>query len=72
MILLGREFWTTTMPAMPLLDAINPGAAWHDIVTVVDSGTEAVQALRAFAPLPATRPAWSFCAAHCREADPLA
>ena len=67
MILLGREFWTTTMPAKPLLDAINPSAPWHDIVTVVDTGVEAVDALRSFHPLPATAPGWSYCAAHCGD-----
>ncbi len=67
MILLGREFWTTTMPAKPLLDAINPSAPWHDIVTVVDTGVEAVDALRSSHPLPATAPGWSYCAAHCGD-----
>ena len=67
MILLGREFWTTTMPAEPLLEAINPAAPWHDIVTVVDTGVEAVDALRLFHPLPAAAPGWSFCAAHCGD-----
>lgn len=67
MILLGREFWTTTMPAKPLLEAINPAAPWHDIVTVVDTGVEAVDALRLLHPLPATAPGWSFCAAHCGD-----
>ena len=71
MILLGREFWTTTVPAKPLLDAINPGAPWHEIVTVVDTGVEAVEALRSFQPLPATAPGWSFCAAHCGDAAPV-
>ena len=70
MILLGREFWTTTMPAKPLLDAINPGAPWHEIVTVVETGVEAVEALRAFQPLAATAPGWSFCAAHCDNEEP--
>ncbi len=71
MILLGREFWTTTMPAKPLLDAINPGAPWHDIVTVVDTGVDAVEALHSFRPLPATAPGWSFCAAHCGDDAPV-
>ncbi len=67
MVLLGREFWTTTMPAKPLLDAINPAAPWHDIVTLVETGVEAAAALRSFQPLPATAPGWSFCAAHCGD-----
>ena len=72
MILLGREFWTTTVPSKPLLDAINPGAPWHEIVTVVETGVEAVEALRAFRPMPATVAGWSFCAAHCGADDPVA
>ena len=67
MILLGREFWATTMPAKALLDAINPSAPWHDIVTVVDTGVEAVDALLSFQPLPATAPGWSYCVAHCGD-----
>ncbi|MEO6469851.1 MAG: hypothetical protein ABIP21_12195 [Acidimicrobiia bacterium] len=72
MVLLGRDFWTTTMPAMPLLDAINPSAPWHEIVKVVDTGAEAVEALRSCLPMPATAPGWSFCAAHCGDTAPVA
>lgn len=71
MILLGRDFWTTTMPAVPLLDAIDPGAPWHEIVVVVDSASEAVAALHRRQPIPARHPSWSFCAAHCAEPEPV-
>ena len=69
MILLGRDFWTTTMPAVPLLEAIDQGGSWHGIVAIVDSAAEAVVALRGCQPIPAQHPSWSFCAAHCAEPD---
>jgi Predicted Rossmann fold nucleotide-binding protein len=69
MILLGREFWTETMPAIPLLDSINPGAPWHDIVTVVETSAEALTALHAHHALPSARAPWSFCTAHCGDRD---
>ena len=69
MVLLGSQFWTETLPALPLLHAIDPGARWHDIVTIVETAAEAVVALHAHEPIPSTNAPWSFCAAHCGDRD---
>lgn len=65
MILLGREFWTTTVPALAVLQALSTGKPWQDLVTVVDTAAEAAAALRARGPIPSPLTPWSFCAAHC-------
>ena len=67
MILLGRDFWTETMPAKALLDAISPEAPWHDIVTIVDNAVEAAAAFGELMPMPSTGSRWSFCDAHCER-----
>ncbi len=72
MILLGRQFWEVDVPVKAVLAAIDPGAAWHRNVVVVDSATEAVAALRSLASIPSDRGAWSFCAAHCDDGEEAA
>ncbi|WP_166391792.1 LOG family protein [Nocardioides ochotonae] len=47
MVLLGREYWTTTLPAWPLLRALARGRAMEDHVHLVDTVEEATAILRA-------------------------
>ena len=67
MVLLGVEFWTTSLPAWPVLDAMRRDAAWGRSVALVVTADEAIAHLRAHPPIPATSEAWSFCVAHCDE-----
>ncbi len=68
MVLLGTKFWTETVPAVPLLRAIDPSSPWQDLVSVVDTGAEAAAVLHAQQPMPRASDAWSFCKAHCGPA----
>jgi predicted Rossmann-fold nucleotide-binding protein len=47
MVLLGRDYWTTTLPAWPLLQALARGRAMEDHVHLVDTVEEATAILRA-------------------------
>ncbi len=46
MILVGREYWTTTLPVWPLLSALAKGRPMEKAVFLVDSVDEAVGVLR--------------------------
>jgi predicted Rossmann-fold nucleotide-binding protein len=70
MVLLDEEFWTTAMPAWPLLDAMRRGSEWGRLVAVVDTPEAAIEHLRTQGPLPAATEPWSFCVAHCGEPAP--
>ncbi len=43
MVLVGRDYWTVTLPAWPLLQALARGRAMEDHVHLVDSVEEAVE-----------------------------
>ncbi|CAA9331121.1 MAG: hypothetical protein AVDCRST_MAG34-475 [uncultured Nocardioidaceae bacterium] len=45
MVLLGREHWTRTLPAWPLLESMAEAAGFTDSVRLVDTWQEAVQVL---------------------------
>lgn len=45
MILLGRDYWTTEVPAWPLLQSLARGRAMEPVIRLVDSADEAVDVL---------------------------
>ena len=45
MVLVGRSYWTRTLPAWPLLQALARGRAMEDHVHLVDSVEEATELL---------------------------
>ncbi|MQW77661.1 Rossmann fold nucleotide-binding protein [Nocardioides sp. dk4132] len=47
MVLVGREYWTSTLPAWPLLETLARGRPMEEHVHLVDSGEEAAAILRA-------------------------
>jgi predicted Rossmann-fold nucleotide-binding protein len=68
MVLLDEEFWTTSTPAWPLLDAMRRGSEWGRLVALVDTAEAAIEHLRNHVPVAAATEPWSFCVAHCDEA----
>ncbi|MEZ4320382.1 MAG: hypothetical protein R3F61_23075 [Myxococcota bacterium] len=48
MVLLGREYWTTTKPVWPLLEQVSGGQVYGDLVCLVDSCREAVDRIQRF------------------------
>ncbi|WP_370248728.1 LOG family protein [Nocardioides sp.] len=45
LVLLGREYWTRTLPAWPLLEALGRGRAFGERIAVVDTIAEAIAVL---------------------------
>lgn len=43
MVLVGREYWTETLPAWPLLRSLAAGRAMEEHVHLVDTAEEAVE-----------------------------
>ena len=50
MVLVGREYWTETLPAWPLLQALSRGRAMEEHVHLVDSVAEATSLVLRSAP----------------------
>ncbi len=46
MVLVGREYWSATLPAWPLLEALAAGRAMADAIHLVDHAEDAVALLR--------------------------
>jgi len=51
MVLLGREYWTKTMPAWPLLKALAAGRAMEQKIALVDTAHEAMQFINSMSAL---------------------
>ncbi|WP_405217901.1 LOG family protein [Agrococcus sp. Ld7] len=52
LVLLGEQFWTETLPAWPLLQAVMRGKPGEAGIALVDSSDDAVARIAAFEPLP--------------------
>lgn len=53
LVLVGREYWTTTLPAWPLLQSLADGRAMQTRIALVDSPREAADALASLIGSPA-------------------
>lgn len=50
MVLLGSDYWTTTRPVWPLLDAVSRDLRYGELVELVDTAAEAVRCIQRFEP----------------------
>ena len=66
MALLGEEYWTQTIPVMPVLHELSRGGGWKDRVLLSDDPDEIIAFIEERGPRAADRAGWSFCAAYCR------
>ena len=65
MVLFGVDYWTHTLPAVPLLRALSEGGGWSDRVLVSDDPDEIIAFVEQHGPRAARRGDWSFCGSFC-------
>ena len=50
MVLLGTAYWTRTLPAWPLLEALSAGRRWGELVALTDDEDRAIELIEAYDP----------------------
>lgn len=69
MVFLDTEYWCEQKPIFPLLEGLAADRVYGELVHITDDVDEAVRFLEEHPPKAVGGGDWSFCGAHCADAD---